>query len=123
MVDMMNSACAWLNEQRNKFSAAMIQYRRGTNTLPLSATRGRTVFRYNDQFGRSIREERRDFLINVADLMIDGAIATPRHGDTIIDGNFTYEVIAPNKEPVWKYADAYRRSYRVHTNLIDEVES
>lgn len=66
-----------------------------------------------------------DFLIAVADLQRSGTLFEPAERDRIEvnDGTNTrtYEVVAPNPEPAWRFSDRYEWQYRIHTKLISET--
>ena len=61
----------------------------------------------------------KDYLINVADYIIDGTLTTPQVGDYIVetlDGDKTYfEVDHDTSMDQYEYTDAERRVYRIHT--------
>jgi len=98
-----------------------ITYRRGDNAVAgVSAVVGQTPFRIDDAAGASIVSRHRDFIFDAADLVIDGAAATPERGDEIdqADGagdTVTYRVTAPAGEAPWRYVDEANSRIRVHT--------
>jgi len=73
------------------------------------------------------RVESRDYLILAEHLVLGGRPAIPEPGDQILESAGTttlvYEVMAPGREPHWRYADAYRRTLRVHTKQIDAEQA
>lgn len=113
----MQGAVKWLDSQRKAHLSVPVTYRRGESSCELSATVGRTVFRIEDEYRRIIRYESRDYLISVADLIIDGTAIQPESGDQIIENGFIYEVMAPANEPEWRYSDSCREIFRIHTKL------
>lgn len=127
MADLLDKASAWLNDQRAKYLSRMVTYQRGTKSVELAATIGRTVFEQTDEYGIVHKTESRDFLIGAADLVIDGVRVTPKAGDRIHENTdqqtLVYEVMAPGSEPPWKYCDSYRRTLRIHTKLIGTEET
>ena len=64
------------------------------------------------------RWESRDYLIQAADL----DLGEPQRGDQIRETQgatiYKYEVMAPGKEPAFRFSDPYRKTYRIHTKLV-----
>ena len=71
--------------------------------------------------------ESRDFLVRAADLVLDGQKTLPERGDRVHetqDGTvYIYEVMAPGREPHYRFSDPYRRTLRIHTKLVDTEEA
>jgi hypothetical protein len=117
MGNMLKNGMSWLESQRKKHLSSPVIYRRGEDTAEVLATIGKTIFRIEDEYGRIVHYESRDFLISSADLVINGTITTPQRGDEIIDEGFVYEVMAPANEPEWRYSDTNRQTLRIHTKM------
>jgi hypothetical protein len=116
MVDMLKNGMSWLESQREKHLASLVLYRRGGDaSAEVPATIGKTLFRIEDEYGRVVRYESRDFLITAKMLVLNGTIVLPERGDEIIDDGFIYEVMAPASEPEWRYSDSFRNTLRIHT--------
>lgn len=119
MADLLEKASAWLQDQRARFLSRTVLYQRGTESVELAATIGRTTFEQADEFGIVHRHESRDYIVQASDLAF-----LPRAGDRIReqvgDQTFVYEVMAPKQtgECPWRFSDAYRRTLRIHTKLI-----
>ena len=122
MTDILERGSNWLEDQRVAHASRPVEYQRGQSSVEVPASIGRTVFEIDDGVGILERTESRDFLIPAAELVLDGAPALPERGDrireTIGTVTFVYEVMAPGKEPPWRYSDAYRRTLRIHTKLV-----
>lgn len=127
MADLLQTGSDWLEDQRVKHLTRSVIYQRGTSSVEVSATIGRTVFEVDDGFGVLERIESRDYLILAEQLVLDGQPTFPERGDRIreTDGAKTvvYEVMAPGKEPHWRYSAPYRKTLRVHTKQVDTEES
>ena len=127
MADLLEQSSAWLEDQREKFMSRTVIYQRPgsptPDTVEVTATLGQTIFAVDNGEGAAIGVESRDYLIRAAHLVLDGGPVLPRRGDRIQelqDGvMFTYEIMAPGDEPVWRYSDPYRRTLRIHTKQID----
>jgi len=123
MVDLLEQASDWLDGQRVAHLSKPVTYRRGDDSLEVAATVGRTVFEIDDGYGAIERFESRDFLIAAAELALNGQPFEPASGDLIAETvgqqTLVYEVLAPGKEPCWRYSDPYRRTLRVHTKQIE----
>ena len=120
-MDLMRKAHEWLEEQRGKYLTVPVTYRRGSSSIAVPATVGKTVFKVLDDYGRYQHIESRDYLINSAVLIIDGERVLPESGDEIIEDNHIYEVMAPNHEPEWRYSDSSRQCLRIHTKNVGEI--
>jgi hypothetical protein len=117
MTDLLRKSMHWLESQREEHLASLVVYKRGFASAEVPATIGKTVFRIEDEYGRVVRYESRDFLITASKLVINGTLVSPERGDEIIDDGFIYEVMAPANEPEWRYSDAFRNTLRIHSKL------
>ena len=122
MDDLLREGSDWLEEMRTRFLARTVTYVRGSQTVDLPASVGKTVFRIDKGYGVSERTESRDFLVLTCDLGFSGAQVLPQRGDRVreVQGTqvFVYEVMAPGNEPHYRYSDAYRKTLRIHTKLV-----
>jgi len=122
MADMLEQCARWLDDQRHQHMTRSVSYTRGSSTIEVQATIGRTEFEQADDFGIVHKVESRDYLIRTADLVLDGQPTLPKRGDQIreTDGSTTvvYEVLSPGDEPVFRYSDPYRKALRIHTKHI-----
>lgn len=82
----------------------------------LTARVGRTLFSGLHQSAVGVRWGERDYLIEVADLVLPGLGATtPMDGDRIADADGVWVLAAPQSgEPSWRYSDQFRTVFRVH---------
>ena len=132
MADLLEQASAWLDGMRARHMARSVTYCRGEQSVGVQATLGRTVFETADAYGVVEQSESRDFLIPAADLVLGDAVTLPERGDRIREAQvsegdspgrdgktFVYEVMAPGREPCWRYSDPYRRTLRIHTKQVD----
>ncbi len=118
MADLLETASNWLEGKRTQHLSRTVTYQRGVDTVDVSASIGRTSFEIDDGYGVLQKFESRDFLILASDLVLGSSQTLPQRGDRIIENGFTYEVLAPGKEPVFRYSDAYRKTLRIHTKQI-----
>ena len=123
MADLLETAETWLAGQLKSSVGKSIVYRRGDNTVPLTATVGSSVFEQRDDTDTVINQwEGRDFLILPADLVLDGSTVTPERGDQIVETvggeSLTYEVMSPGDEPVFRYTGPHRKQLRIHTKQV-----
>ena len=122
MTDLLETGSAFLEDQRHKHMTRTVTYERGTDSVELAATVGRTEFEQADEYGVVHRIEARDYLVRAEDLVLAGQQTLPQAGDRIreTDGaqTFVYEVVAPGIEPPWRYSDPYRKTLRVHTKHV-----
>jgi len=122
VADLLQKGSDWLEGMRTAHASRPVVYVRGTDSVEVSATVGKTVFRLDKGYGVIERVEARDYLILAADIVLGGAAALPKAGDRIreVEGNkaFVYEVMAPGNESCWRYSDPYRRTLRIHTKHV-----
>jgi len=122
MPNLLQKGLAWLDEQRHTHMTVGVVYARGADSVALQATLGRTHFEQADELGVIHRSETRDYLLRAADLVLAGALTTPRAGDRITETDgaliHTYEVNAPGGEPPWRHSDPHRIALRIHTKRI-----
>ena len=116
MGDLLDKGSAWLESQRSKHMTRDVTYARGLIAAVVKATVGRTEYETDD--GQVVRTEftDRDFLISVADLVLDGSLTLPDEGDQIRETQGTsvliFEVMG------WRYSDPYRRTFRIETKHV-----
>jgi hypothetical protein len=122
MADLLQKSSDWLEDMRTKHASRLVTYKRGAETIVVSATIGRTVFEIDDGVGVSTQYEARDFLILAQELVLGGEKTLPQRRDriqeTVGDQSIEYEVLAPGKEPCWRYSDPFRKTLRIHTKQV-----
>lgn len=118
-MDLLHSSLAWLDQQRERFLTRPVRYRRGSAELQVPATIGRTIFRLEMGIGAIERIEARDYLIAAQHL---AGLGVPQRGDRVVEEaegqRYTYEVLAPGREPHWRWSEPDRRTYRIHTKHL-----
>lgn len=123
MADLLQQGSQWLEGMRETHATRPVVYVRGADSVEVSATVGRTVFRIDKGYGVMERVEARDYLVLGSALTLNGQTVLPTAGDRIreeSDGKtFVYEVMAPGGEPCWRWSDPYRQTLRIHTKQID----
>lgn len=117
----------WLNAQLAQHASRQVVYHRSAASATLRATIGRTLLKLDDGYGGiQMQWTDRDFLIAAADLVLDGAPALPQRGDIIHETQngmtYVYQVLAPGREPVWKWSDLYRTLLRIHTKQTGTIQ-
>jgi hypothetical protein len=119
VADLLDAGFAWLERQRRRFMSQEVLYRRGAVAVTAQATVGKTTFEVVTAGGILERIESRDFLITAADLAVLGL---PQRGDRVVevrgDQTHTYEVLAPGREPHWRWSDPGHRCLRIHTKHL-----
>jgi len=122
MTDRLEQGSAWLEDQRHQHMTRMVTYQRGSDSVQIAATVGKTEFEQADEFGIVHKLESRDYLVRTSDLVLAGAPTLPKAGDgvreTVGAQTFVYEVMAPGSEPPWRYSDPYRKALRIHTKHV-----
>ena len=127
MSNLLGKAVEWLDTQCVRHLSWPVTYVRGEHSVEVQAAVGRTEFEDDNGTGVLEKVESRDFLIRASDLVLDGPAVLPERGDRIREEQdgmlYVYEVMAPGREPCWRYSDPYRRALRIHTKLVDTVEA
>lgn len=118
MPDLIANGAAWLADQRKAHLSKEIAYVTGATSTNLLATVGKTEFEVVGEGGVMERTESRDFIVATADLS-----SPPARGDQIRETVgatvHLFEVMAPvQSAPAWRWADASRTAYRIHTRLV-----
>jgi hypothetical protein len=123
MPDLLRTGSDWLADMLKEHASRPVVYRRGAEEVTVQATIGRTLLKLDDGYG-GVRMEwtDRDFLIHAADLVLGTATVLPERGDTVRETvgsqTFVYEVMAPGKEPAWRWSGVYRKLLRIHTKQV-----
>lgn len=119
--DLIGDGSAWLERQRRAHLSRPVLYRRGAQTARVPATVGRTLFAIAIA-GTALTERvvSRDYLIAASDL---AAFGVPQRGDQVVEiapdgARHVHEVLAPGRDPHWRWADPNRSCYRIHTKHI-----
>jgi hypothetical protein len=123
MRDMLKSGMQWLAGKQREHQSSEIVYRRGSSSITLRATRGRSEFEAGSGDGAIVRVETADFIVHVSDLRLDGILEEPKRGDEIIEGTaedgHLYEVLpGGNGVPSWRFSDDYHTRFRIHTKYV-----
>lgn len=97
-----------------------ITYSRGVDSVAITATPGKQIFRLDDSDGGSVRVASRDYHFDADDLILDSAQTVPHKGDEIrqdINGTtYVFRVFRPDGgDDVYRYMDGDRNLIRVHT--------
>jgi len=112
----------WLQTQLFAYCSGSVVYHRDGDSVEVTATIGRTEFEIETEFGVHEKIESRDFLVPAAELVLAGVWTLPKRGDRIHETMgttlFVYEVMAPGKEPHFRYSDAFRKTLRIHTRQV-----
>jgi hypothetical protein len=118
--DLLQSGAAWLAGKIKARAAQTVTYRRGADSVSLSATLGHSLLRVTEGDGRTrtIRTDR-DFLVTAADLVLSGETVTPARGDaidlTVGSTAYRYKVLPYGKdEPLWRYSEPSNAIMRIH---------
>lgn len=122
MSDMIDAASAKLDDWIADELARTVVYKRGANSVSVSAAPGSTDFPVDSETAVLETYESRDWMIKAADLILDGSTVLPEPGDQVRDTQgatvYVYEVMAPAGEQHYRFADdPYRRMLRIHTKL------
>ena len=113
----------WLAEQLKAYASSPVLYARGSSSVTVQATVGRTEWSVDTGTGMVVSDVSRDFIILTVDLVLPAVgNAVPQRGDKItesIDGqSLVYEVMAPAGQQAWRWSDRFGKVYRIHTKRV-----
>lgn len=91
-----------------------------THTVTITRARhGRTLFAGLSEQAVAVQWGERDYLIEVADLVLNGSATTPQRGDRITEGSDVWELASPQtEEACWRYSDQGRTAFRCHVKRV-----
>lgn len=119
MGDVLSDGLAALPGLLKQYAGRTVLYRRGGDSVELTATVGRTEWERADEDGLVRTWQSRDYVLAAEDLVLAGEPATPARGDQIvetIDGaEHVFRVLPAGGTDVYRWVDAGRRLLRVHT--------
>lgn len=111
-----------LRTLREETGVAAVYWRGDTQIALGNVSRGRWVFRFEDEYHTTKRIETRDFLVAAEELVIGGVPVEPVIGDriqeTVAGDRITYEVVSVNNEPCFRWSDPGRTQLRIHSLRI-----
>ncbi|HOX08381.1 MAG TPA: hypothetical protein PK280_18445 [Planctomycetota bacterium] len=126
-MDLLRRGLEWLERERVKHASRAVHYVRAGEAIEVRATIGKTVFEILNDYGVAERTETRDYLVLARELVLAGAETTPKRGDQVRERQgttiYVYEVMAPGREPEWRYSDLYRHTFRIHTKQVAAEEA
>lgn len=96
-------------------AGASVTYQRASDTVIVTAVRGRSSYMAESAVGIVYEVESVDYLVAAAALILDGATVTPQAGDLIVDGDETFEVMAAGGSPPFEPSDPDATTLRIHT--------
>lgn len=119
MGDFLADAIASIQQTRKDTMAETITYSRGSSSVQISATRGRSEFEVIDQNGIQHDLTSQDFICHVSDLVLDGSQKIPVPGDRVetSDGK-AFEVMQMTGVPAYRFSDEQKTIYRIHTKVV-----
>jgi len=119
MSDLLTDAAGWLSEVRRTSLSQSVTYSRGESSVQLQATPGRTEYEIADEYGTTVKAHVTDWIVDAADLVLDGQRVLPEPGDriTTADGR-TFEVL-PLAGEHYRFLDPAGTMLRIHTRRID----
>lgn len=122
MTDLLQTGAAFLTNELAKYAARQVTYQRGTDSVTLSATLGRTEYEQADESGLVMLFQSRDYLVRTADLILSSVAIMPEPGDRIVETvagqDFVYEVAPLPSGAHYKFCDSYRLMLRIHTKQV-----
>jgi hypothetical protein len=121
-MDLLRTANEWLQKTRKAYAASPVTYQRVSASASFPASYGRAEYTVTGSEGFTAVFESWDFLVDAADLELDGETTAPKVGDRVIvgelDDGLVYEVVNVPGGKCWRWSDSFQRTYRVHTKYV-----
>jgi hypothetical protein len=112
----------WLAKKMKSSHGRTVTYQRGESSISVVARFARIDTTIDESSGLEVRTCDQAWLIDAADLEIDGVATKPTRGDRIIIGDASdgkvYEVAAVPGLDCWRWSDSYQKTYHIHTKSI-----
>jgi hypothetical protein len=118
MSDVVRSGAIWLAGQLKKSAGTAVVYTRGSLSATITATVGRSQFEAQTSSGVVESWESRDFILQTSDL----PFGVPQRGDRFVETlngtATTFECVTPQGVPLFRYADPFHLSVRIHCTRV-----
>ena len=122
MQDRLRSGLERLRTRRRQTRAVSVTYSRGHESVTVEATVDRTTFDMPDATGVLHQVVSRDYIIDVADLVLADVEIEPEPGDVITEvigaKTYTHEVRSPIQDTPWRHSNPAKSAYRIHTKQV-----
>ena len=121
MVNVLRQSQQWLAGEVKDHLSSPVVYRRGDQTVGVSAADGKTEFELSGPDGATVQYQSRDWRVLQDDLRLAGDRVTPARGDKIeetVSGDVrVYEVMAPGDTPVCQ-SICDDTTWKIHTKRV-----
>ena len=119
MSTLMQRGLTMLSRMAPAAAGGTIVYSRGSDSVSIEATYGRSEFTSERDGVVTVEANDRDFAFQLDDLVLGGVAATPVRGDRITDAEGRlFEVLALAGAQIYRACDAEGTMVRVHTKRI-----
>lgn len=119
MVNVMKAGAEWLAGQLKDHASETVTYKRGNDSFSVQAVVAETMAETVIGDEVLVQIKLRDFIIQVADLVLLGSPISPEQNDQIIQTvgsqTVTYSVFKMPGEKQAREWDRFGNSYRIHT--------
>jgi hypothetical protein len=103
-------------------AGSSVTYRRGVNTVSLTAVKSVVRVVLDGDDGTSVEADRVDWLIAAADLVLAGSQTEPVEGDqvdeTVGSSTYTYELMPLGTDACFRRMDPQGQGLRAHSKLV-----
>lgn len=119
MTNQLSIGMDWLRSQLQEHAGTPIVYRRGADSVAITATVGMTEYEHDPGTGFIVRFTSRDYIIQASALVFGGVVSLPMSGDLIEETQghlrHVHEVTEISGAPHYKPRDQFRTMLRIHT--------
>ena len=124
MPDLMARAAEFIAGKLAAELSRPVAYSRGSDSVAITASVGRSSFDVDDGHGM-LRFETRDYIVRMDALVLGGIATLPRRGDRITEastaGDVAYEVIAVGTTVYWASGTSTATATATSNKLIGKV--
>jgi hypothetical protein len=100
----------WLRQTLTDNAAQTVRIVRGAHSVEVAGVIGHTLV---------LTARIRDYLVPVVAYRLNGLATTPQRGDRFIESDgAVFEALPPSGEPLWRWSDPSRTTYRIHAQRV-----
>lgn len=113
MTDMLRNGQQWLAGQRETHLSSPAVYQRGSDVFDVLVTPAQVEAESLDGDGAVVLSNAFDFIMSANEL--PSSLGHPQRKDVIRHAGRRFEVTQIAGDDCWRWSDAYRTAYRIHT--------
>jgi hypothetical protein len=109
----------WLRQTLTDNASTTVRIVRGAYSVEVAGVIGHTIAERTTEDGIVLTARIRDYLVPVVAYRLNGLATTPQRGDRFIEADgAVFEALPPSGEPLWRWSDPSRTTYRIHAQRV-----